>query len=93
MFRELRSLDVVYGEIPITHERDQIIRVTITLDYLKDPSCGLIVSGARRIDEDGVEDLKSPGSFHGIIGFLVDEDEQRVSESQDFLSGRFERGG
>ena len=33
MFCELRSLNVVDREIPITHERDQIIRVTITFNY------------------------------------------------------------
>ena len=92
MFCESRSLDVVDGEIPITHECDQIVRVAITFDYLQDPSCGLVVSGARRFDVDGVMDLKSPGLFHGIINLLVDEYEQRVSKPQDFLSGGFERG-
>ena len=84
MFSEFRSLDVVDGEVPITHECDQIIRVAITFDDLPDPSCGLIVSGARRVDVDGVKDLKSPGLFHGIISLLVNEYEQRVSSPDIF---------
>ena len=92
MFSEFRSLDVVDGEVPITHECDQIIRIAITFDDLHDPSCGLVVSGARLVDVDGVKDLKSPGLLHGIIRLLVDEYKQRVSKPQDFLPGGLERG-
>lgn len=75
---KLCSFYVIYRKVSVVHEPNQVIRIAVTLKDLSDASCSLVVSGSRRVNEDGMKNVKSRCLLYAIVRLSVDKDEQRI---------------
>ena len=89
--REDARRDFVERKHPLREKCEDIVAIRLVLQETNQPRSRLEICGAFLLDEDGVKDVQSCGLRCCVVGFLLDENEQRISQPKNLLPGTFER--
>jgi len=89
--RDIARFDLVDWKHPLLQEGQKIVLVSLIVKNLANPGGGLEVGRVVLFHKDHVLNIKMPRLACRVVSLIIDEDQNRVAEPEDFLPGRLIR--